>query len=196
MASDRGVVRRRRWTARPAHGVRAATCQCRLTLQEEIARVAGWFASPRTDARLNLPRSSPVSSFDAGDVHSGPGRTLGADGETTRTGRYCAPMRRMLLLLATAGLLALHHGVPMADASSGMAGDHGSSKSAAMSLLCAGVVAAAFEVLRRLAVRGSRGWARGRVRTSGRLGMRAMVVWRGRPPPRSTSLTLLCVNRR
>lgn len=63
-------------------------------------------------------------------------------------------MRRLIVLLLAACLLALHHGMPMADARAAMDGDHGSSpQSIGMMLLCVGVIASAVELLRGLARR-------------------------------------------
>lgn len=107
-------------------------------------------------------------------------------------------MRRLLLLLAASGLLALHHGAPMADASSDMAGEPGSTPmSAGMTLLCAGVIASAADLLRRVAARAFRFRAGSSFHARFTyVATRHTRMARGRPPPRSPALALLCVNQR
>jgi hypothetical protein len=107
-------------------------------------------------------------------------------------------MRRALMLLVMSGLLALHHGLPMADAAPIMAGDHGSAPMAlGMTMLCAGVIASAIELVRRAAMRafGQGGSHRASAR-SGHPAAHQAPGWRGRPPPRPLALALLCVNQR
>ena len=106
-------------------------------------------------------------------------------------------MRRLLLLLLASVALALHHGVPMAEATSGMDGDHGSAPmSLGMTLLCAGVIVAAFELVRRAAVRAFGPRDPHRSKTTAASDARCEYSARGRPPPRPPALAFLCVNQR
>jgi hypothetical protein len=106
-------------------------------------------------------------------------------------------VRRLVVLLLAAGLLALHHGVPMAMQQDAMSMGKGAMPTSSPPMVvCIGVLAAAV-ALRRV---------------GGLLFMRRQLDWlrtmltitpalrppdeRDRPPPRPPTLASLCVNRR
>jgi hypothetical protein len=106
-------------------------------------------------------------------------------------------VRRLFVLLVAAGLLALHHGVPMAMEQGAMSMGKGAMPtSSGPMVVCVGVLAAAV-ALRRvgalLFVRRQLDW----VGTT-RVGHPALSPpdARDRPPPRPPTLSSLCVSRR
>jgi hypothetical protein len=106
-------------------------------------------------------------------------------------------MRRLIVLLLAAGLLSVHHGVPMGTESPAM-DHHGSTPlSMGMALLCVGVAFSAAESLRRFAARmpARRAVAHSRHAVARSATSQAMKGL-GRPPPSRPGLALLCVNRR
>jgi hypothetical protein len=106
-------------------------------------------------------------------------------------------MRRMIVLLLAAGLLSVHHGMPVASGGSAM--DHHGSipTSVGMALLCVGVIASAAVSLRRFSVRLPGRPASDRLRAviAPTATSRARTQL-SRPPPQRPVLALLCVNRR
>lgn len=106
-------------------------------------------------------------------------------------------MRRLVILLLAALLLALHHGMPLAMEHDGMPMGNGAMPaSTAQMVMCIGVLATAV-ALRRL---GGRGFLRRQFDflygiAPGRPPL-PLPDARDRPPPRPPKLAVLCVNQR
>lgn len=111
--------------------------------------------------------------------------------------RYAAGVRRLVILLLAAMLLALHHGLPTAMEHQGMAMGKGAMPaSSGQMVMCIGVLAAAVALRRiggRDVLRHPLAFLHGFV--PGRPPLRLPDA-RDRPPPRPPTLAELCVNRR